>query len=566
MVIMRDIIQKVSHTDKQITLALLRVWLSYLFSLTSTGAGAISIFSIAAILLTAPAKANLSEQSPQTMKGDNENISDITSLEQQQEKLNLDVSDYTEHNPSGELAVENQPTPVSDKLAANPPAVAAAKEVKQQQSEGLAVTVEANSTPEALLPKPPVAENIDNSIKYHLPGQLSVNPESTAVSEALVSQPPVVETMPNWLAQFFSKKITVTAQPTLAPNAAASLLGENKFIPHSQLPTPNSQLLAQSSEEKKPDASLIPENSPKKNDALTPTLDVQGVYLNQGDDAARLRLRGVYPVSPHALFGAIVDLASGTDFQGTEGTGVSLSELYFTGSLPNYSNLRLTAGLMDLTSYFDRNSFAKDSTTHFFHPLFQTNPALASAGIGSRPGALLNWNITDNIEAKAAVFSSKRNLGDFALNAFAGEIGFRAGTGIFRATYATDKDKGRGGVFGTREGDRENAFGLNGEFYIPQIKMGMFARYGWLNNTDRDKNAKTYSFGINFLDMFVKDARLGLGYAYGPDFSKNDDVWELFYDMRIAKGLRAGITLQERDGFSETIVGFRVKTDIQLYP
>ncbi len=557
---MRDIIEKVSHTDKQITLALLRVWLSYLFSLTSTGAGAISIFSIAAILLTAPAKANLSEQSPQTTKGDNENISEITSPEQE-EKFDLDVSDYTEHEPSGELL--NQLTPVSDRLADN---TSAAKEFSQEQSEGLAVTVEPNSIPEALLPKPPVAENTENSIKYHLPGKLAVNPESTAISEALVSKPPVVETMPNWLAQNLSEKLTLAAQPTLAPDAVMSLANEHNFIPHSPLQKTHSQLLAQAAEENKPDASLIPENSPKKSDALTPTLDVQGVYLNQGDDAARLRLRGIYPVSPHALFGAIVDLASGTDFQGTEGTGVSLSELYFTGSLPNYSNLRLTAGLMDLTSYFDRNSFAKDSTTHFFHPLFQTNPALASAGIGSRPGALLNWNITDNIEAKAAVFSSERNLGDFGLNAFASEIGFRVGTGIFRATYATDKDKGRGGVFGTQEGDRENAFGLNGEYYIPQIKMGMFARYGWLENTDRDKNAETYSFGINFLDMFVKDARLGLGYAYGPDFSKNDDVWELFYDMRIAKGLRAGITLQERDGFSETIVGFRVKTDIRLYP
>ena len=557
---MRDIIEKVSHPDQQITLALLRVWLSYLFSLTSTGAGAISIFSIAAILLTAPAKANLSEQSPQMTKGDNENISEITSPEQE-ENLNLDVSDYTEHEPSGELL--NQLTPVSDRLADN---TSAAKEFSQEQSEGLAVTVEPSSIPEALVSKPPVVENTENSIKYHLPGKLAVNPESTTVSEVLVSKPPVAEMMPNWLAQNLSEKLTVAAQPTQASDAAASLAGEHKFIPHSSLPIPNSQLLAQAAEENKPDASLIPENSPKKSDALTPTLDLQGVYLNQGDDAARLRLRGVYPVSPHALFGAIVDLASGTDFQGTEGSGVSLSELYFTGSLPNYSNLRLTAGLMDLTSYFDRNSFAKDSTTHFFHPLFQTNPALASAGIGSRPGALLNWNITDNIEAKTAVFSSERNLGDFGLNAFASEIGFRVGTGIFRATYATDKDKGRGGVFGTQEGDRENAFGLNGEYYIPQIKMGMFARYGWLENTDRDKNAETYSFGINFLDIFVKDARLGLGYAYGPDFSKNDDVWELFYDMRIARGLRAGITLQERDGFSETIVGFRVKTDIQLYP
>ncbi|HAG83092.1 MAG TPA: hypothetical protein DCL61_18500, partial [Cyanobacteria bacterium UBA12227] len=325
-------------------------------------------------------------------------------------------------------------------------------------------------------------------------------------------------------------------------------------------------IVAQTSGENEPDRSLIPQNSPPQNEALTPTLDVQGVYLQQDEASARARLRGIYPVSPNALFGAIVDLATGDDFAGTEGSGLNLTELYFTGSLPSYSNLRLTVGLMDLTSYFDRNSFAKDSTTHFFHPLFQTNPALASAGIGSRPGALLNWNITDNVEAKAAVFSSERSLGSFSLDAFAGEIGFRAGNGIIRATYASNQDTGRDGVFGTRNGDRENAFGINGELYIPQIKMGLFARYGWLDNTDQDDNTETYNFGFNFLDLFRKDDRLGLGYAFGRDFSQDNDVWELFYDIRVARNLRAGVTLQEREGFSETILGFRVKTDLPLYP
>lgn len=562
---MRDIIEIVSHNDRQINLALLRVGLNCLFSVTAKGVGAISIFSIAAILLTAPAKANISEELPQLP-------------EQNLGKKSVAVT-APEDYPSTELPSANQGNLVSDNPASPSPDTAATPpNLEAQQSLKLLATDEENGIPAPLVPKPPVPENLDTSIQYHLPEKLSANTTSNPAPQELVIHGHVTETIPNWLGNNLSDKLTPATPSNPVPNAIKTIPNnpqqttvesEHKLTPYPStvtLPTPHSPLLAQSSGENKPDASLIPENSPKKHDALTPTLDVQGVYLNQGDDAARLRLRGVYPVSPHALFGAIVDLASGTDFQGTEGSGVSLSELYFTGSLPNYSNLRLTAGLMDLTSYFDRNSFAKDSTTHFFHPLFQTNPALASAGIGSRPGALLNWNITDNIEAKAAVFSSERNLGDFGLNAFAGEIGFRAGTGIFRATYATDKDKGRGGVFGTREGDRENAFGLNGEFYIPQIKMGLFARYGWLENTDRDRDAETYSFGINFLDLFVKDARLGLGYAYGPDFSKNDDVWELFYDIRIAKGLRAGITLQERDGFSETIVGFRVKSDIQLYP
>ena len=554
MVVMRDIIQKASNTDKQITLALLRsVWLSYLLSIGSTSAGTLSIFSVAAILGSQSAQANFSEQPAsfpdqpvekepviytsqdnpalsqpsQTIEDDHETIADTTSR-QPSETLNLSVSDGSEHQLPVQLAVGEEPTPIPSAIAPKPPVVEPVQNgVEHSLPVNLAAAEEPTPIPSAIAPKPPVMEPVQNAVEHQLPFNLAVIGESTTIPSALVPKPPL---------------------ETPEQHSVKTLI------------------LAQTSEENAPDPSLIPQNAPPKNEALTPTLDVQGVYLNQGDDAARLRLRGIYPVSPNALFGAIVDLATGNDFAGTEGSGLNLTELYFTGSLPSYSNLRLTVGLMDLTSYFDRNSFAKDSTTHFFHPLFQTNPALASAGIGSRPGVLLNWNITDNVEAKATVFSSERNLGSFSLDAFAGEIGFRAGNAIIRATYASDKDTGRDGVFGTRNGDREHAFGINGELYIPQIKMGLFARYGWFDNRDRDKNTETYNFGLNFLDLFIKDDRLGLGYAFGRDFSKDNDVWELFYDLRVARNLRAGVTLQEREGFSETIFGFRVKTDLPLYP
>jgi hypothetical protein len=200
---------------------------------------------------------------------------------------------------------------------------------------------------------------------------------------------------------------------------------------------------------------------------------------------------------------------------------------------------------------------------------------------------LLNWNITDNIEAKGAAFSSDRGLGDFAFDAFAGEIGFRAGNGIIRATYSTDKDTGRDGIVGfptnqaplffergTGNGDREDAFGINGEYFIPELNLGLFARYGWHENRELDRGADTYSLGLNFLDLFMKDDRLGFG--YGRNLSDEDvrrirgdktpDVWELFYDARISPNFRAGVTLQARDEFSDVIMGFRVRTDWQIFP
>lgn len=62
-----------------------------------------------------------------------------------------------------------------------------------------------------------------------------------------------------------------------------------------------------------------------------------------------------------------------------------------------------------------------------------------------------------------------------------------------------------------------------------------------------------------------------LGLAYGQQLSNADlrrdrgddypDVWELFYDFRITPNLRAGVTVQSFDQFSETIGGFRIRAD-----
>lgn len=377
------------------------------------------------------------------------------------------------------------------------------------------------------------------------------------------------------------------------------------------IPTSAMQLTASSetSPEMSPDASpeaspeMSPETSPEASSAEaeqpeplrgsqlilgTPSIQLQGVFLQQADEAsARLRLTTLYPVTPHLLFGGVVDLTTGRGFSDSPETGVNLNELYVAGSLPSLPELRVVAGLIDLTSYFDRNSFAKDSTTHFFNPVFQTNPALAAAGISTRIGVLVNWSAADNLELKLATFSSSRNLSQLDLDGLAGEIEYRIGTGIIRATYAESRDAGSdtgfdeifqlprdNGTFGLNSGDREVAFGLNAEWYVPSLRMGLFGRLGRYHNRSVDEGATTYSLGVNFLDLFLPDDRLGL--AYGRQLSNDDrrrdsdgklpDVLELFYDVRVLPRLRAGITLQQRNEFSETVVGFRVRTDLDISP
>jgi hypothetical protein len=330
-------------------------------------------------------------------------------------------------------------------------------------------------------------------------------------------------------------------------------------------------------------------DSPLPSTALTPpTLQLQGVYLYQGDEgAARARILGVYPITPRLQVGGSVDITDGEVFSEGGNDGVNLNELYLTVAPQDLPNLRLVVGQLDLTSYFDRNSFAKDAATQFFNPVFSTNPALSAAGIGSRQGALVNWTITDNVEARGVVFSSDRSISNFDLNGFAGEIGLRFDNLIVRGTFVTSEDSGNGdgfqeifnidrgnGQFGAQEGDRENAYGINAEYFIPAINLGIFGRYGYYENTDLDEDGDTFNFGINVYDLFMEGDRIGLGYgrALSNQGLRRDngdrvpDVLEVFYDFRLLPGLRAGLTYQALEEFSESIAGFRVRTEFDLIP
>jgi hypothetical protein len=312
-----------------------------------------------------------------------------------------------------------------------------------------------------------------------------------------------------------------------------------------------------------------------------PLVQVQGVYTLQGEESsARGRVSASYAISPNVLVGATIDVTGGDAFSDSPEDGFDLNELYFAVSPTEVPNLRFVVGMLDLTSYFDRNSFAKDAATHFLNPVFQSNPALTAAGLGSRPAILLNWSVVDPLEIKIAGFSSDRDLGDFALDGFAGEVALRIENLILRGTYITGRDAGqdsgfreifqlsRGNDFGLRSGDREAAYGINAEYFIPEINLGLFARYGWYENLELDRGGTTYSVGFNVLDLFMPYDRLGL--AYGQALSNADlrdqeddypDVWELFYDFRITPNLRAGVTLQATDQFSETIGGFRIRAE-----
>jgi hypothetical protein len=307
--------------------------------------------------------------------------------------------------------------------------------------------------------------------------------------------------------------------------------------------------------------------SPQESPAFNRTnVNVEGLYVLQGDrSSARARLNGSTFLTPNLLVGGTLDIVTGPDL--TSNDGVQLTELYLAAAIPDAPGLRFRVGQLDLTSYFDRNSFAKDIGRDFFNPNFNTNPALIAGlnSTASHPGGLVQWAVNDDITLSASAFSSAPGISDFALDGFAGELSFRTGNLILRGTYLTSRDTE---FQGTQE--RLSAYGINAEWFIPEANIGLFGRYGRLNNAGTGLATDTYSFGLNALDLFMDNDRLGL--AYGRNLSTavvgglTPDALEVFYDFEVLPNIRLGFTFQQLNQFSESYAGFRIRSGLDLTP
>jgi hypothetical protein len=356
---------------------------------------------------------------------------------------------------------------------------------------------------------------------------------------------------------------SLPAQPTL-PQASAPLYPGTAPL---QSPEPGTAAIP-ATVPTTTSATPLPESATvNPNRRITePNLNLQGLYVLQGDNSsARARLSGEAFLTPHLLIGGALDLVTGPDL--TNDDGVDLTELYLATAVPGAPGLRFRLGQLDLTSYFDRNSFAKDIGRDFFNSTFHTNPALISGAnaTASRPAGLVQWAVTDDIALNAAVFSSSSDITDFALDGFAGEVGFRTGNFIVRGTFLTARDSEFQG-----SGGRLDSYGVNAEWFIPEANIGLFGRYGHLNNDGTGFSGDTYSFGVNALDIFMENDRLGLGYGRNLETTvaagETPDVLELFYDFEVIPNLRLGFTFQQRNNLQESYAGFRVRGDLDLLP
>ena len=415
--------------------------------------------------------------------------------------------------------------------------------------------------------------DLANSITVRSAPQLSAAQPTTCGTDCSDAAPFAFDPAPT-----FSRQASPWAN---APTTAAP---QENYL--QQILASRSQTASQDSWAQAPAAADSPEIAPAqpRRGLAGPSFNLQAVGIAGDDDASgRLRLTGSYPISRNLLIGGSVEAVTGNDFVDSQEEGLRLNELYLAASLPSAPNLRLVAGQLDLSSYFDRNSFAKDGATQFFNPAFQSSPALIAALGDSTPAALLNWSVNDSLDVRAAAFSSDNDISDFNIDSYAGEVAYRFGNAAIRGTYVSARDGGANTGFqesflidrgndrtGVLSGDREVAYGINGEVYIPEANIGLFARYGIYENQTLDLSGDSFSVGVTAFDVLSQNDRLGL--AYGQQLSNDDlrdqenldsaDVVELFYDFEPAPNLRVGASAQYAG--DDTRFKLRVGYDVDL--
>lgn len=217
---------------------------------------------------------------------------------------------------------------------------------------------------------------------------------------------------------------------------------------------------------------------------------------------------------------------------------VSVREVWLQSTLMQ-DRLRLVAGKIDLTNYFDMNEAANDETTQFLMSAFVNNLALSPP---------------DNAPGLVGYFDSKRGYG-FGLGLQSNDNSGRAVTdklyGIAEVDYYAPKFLfGLGGnyrLWGRYNGDtRSRAVGLSFDQQLTQ-RLTAFSRFGITGNTAPDEVEWAWSLGLGMRSPFLSRRYDHTGLAFSqlkmPD-GKKEDVAETYYSFFITDHLNVSLNSQ----------------------
>lgn len=225
--------------------------------------------------------------------------------------------------------------------------------------------------------------------------------------------------------------------------------------------------------------------------------------------------------------------------QDTDGLDrVSVREVWLQSTLMQ-DRLRLVAGKVDLTNYFDMNEVANDETTQFLMSAFVNNLALS---------------VPDNAPGLVGYFDTKKGY-SFGLGLQSNDNSGKAVTdrlyGIAELDYYAPKFLfGLGGnyrLWGRYNGDtKSRAAGLSFDQQLTQ-RLTAFSRFGITGNTVPDEVEWAWSLGLGLRSPFSSRRYDHTGLAFSqlkmPN-GKKENLAETYYSFFITDHMNVSLNSQ----------------------
>ncbi|MBI5344226.1 MAG: hypothetical protein HZB83_02640 [Deltaproteobacteria bacterium] len=280
-------------------------------------------------------------------------------------------------------------------------------------------------------------------------------------------------------------------------------------------------------------------------------------------------------VTPNVFFAGPNGNPTGpnTDVESFNNDAVHLAQLYYEHKI--LEDLVISMGQLDITGYFDANSFANNERMQFLANIFVNNPAIEFGGSGNfyGPGVRLTYSPAGNIDLTAGAFEGNGDYANTFDNPFVmAETDLKAGIsgkeGNYRAYYWTRH--GRTDTLSTAnplDADLQRA--TNSGIGISLDQMVSASTGVWLRaGTQREKVAQFDRFigaGVNIKGICGREKDV-IGLGYGASFMGRD--YEGYLDG-VAPGFRKGAEHYMEAYYNIAVSGavqnrgFHISPDIQ---
>lgn len=264
------------------------------------------------------------------------------------------------------------------------------------------------------------------------------------------------------------------------------------------------------------------------------------------------------------------------DIESFDSDTVHLTQVYYEHSFG--PGLVVSAGQLDITGYFDTNSFANNERTQFLANTFVNNPAVEFGGTDNfySPGVRVTWWPVENVDISVGAFEGNGDYVDAFDNPFyMAELNFAlkpAGReGNYRVYYWNRQGRSDSELANTADPDNTGLIKAENKGFGVSIDQMVTENLGvWLRAGEQSKKVAQFnahlSLGVNISGAAFgrPDDSIGLGVGSSRmskvyrDYKKSQDP---AFDDSIETYMEAYYSISV-GGASEN-TGFHVSPDIQ---